>query len=204
MFNPYADVCPSYDQSAKSPLIRRELLQRYLESVRSIDSRVMWMGRDLGYRGGRRTGVALTDEAHLAELGKVYGISAPARSTCGPVVAERTATEVWSVLRCIDAPPMLWNVFPFHPFEQGDQLTNRKFSAHEFSVAQALNAELIRVLRIQKIVAIGQDAGAYAARLGIDIDQVRHPSYGGVADFRAGMSRIYDLGSLSRQGHLEL
>ncbi|WP_313211638.1 hypothetical protein [Stenotrophomonas sp.] len=99
---------------------------------------------------------------------------------------------------------MLWNVFPFHPFEQGDQLTNRKFSSHEFNVAQDLNAELIRVLRIQKIVAIGQDAGAYAARLGIEIDQVRHPSYGGVADFRAGMSRIYDLGSLSRQGHLEI
>jgi len=30
-----------------------------------LGSNTIWMGRDLGYRGGRRTGLALTDEAHL-------------------------------------------------------------------------------------------------------------------------------------------
>jgi hypothetical protein len=28
----------------------------------------MWFGRDLGYRGGRCTGLAFTDEAHLPAL----------------------------------------------------------------------------------------------------------------------------------------
>jgi len=162
----------------------------------------MWMGRDLGYRGGRRTGVALTDEAHLSELGTLYGIAQPERSTVGPVMAERTATEIWSVLRQISAPPMLWNVFPFHPYVDGDELTNRKFTAHEFAVASELNVQLIRLLRIERIVAIGQDAAIYASKLGVEVDQVRHPSYGGTADFREGMSRIHGLTRLDRQGTL--
>lgn len=160
------------------------------------------MGRDLGYRGGRRTGVALTDEAHLSELGTLYGFAQPQRSTVGPVVAERTATEIWSVLRQISAPPMLWNVFPFHPYVDGDELTNRKFTAHEFAVASELNIQLIRILRIERIVAIGQDAAIYASKLGVEVDQVRHPSYGGTSDFREGMSRIHGLTRLDRQGTL--
>lgn len=204
MFNPYANVCVLHDKSSQSPLIRRRLLLDYLNAVRSIDSRVMWMGRDLGYRGGRRTGVALTDDVHLPELGKRYGVQAPLRSTNGPAVAERTATEIWSVLRCISAPPMLWNVFPFHPYDEGDEQSNRKFSAAEFAVAKDINTELIRLLKIEKIVAIGRDAAGYAGKLGVEVEQVRHPSYGGVADFREGMSRIHGLQSLDRQGKLSI
>ncbi|EVT70970.1 uracil-DNA glycosylase [Stenotrophomonas maltophilia 5BA-I-2] len=202
VFNPYADVCVTHDKSVESPLIRKALLLSYLNAVREIDSRVMWMGRDLGYRGGRRTGVALTDEAHLSELGTLYGFAQPQRSTVGPIMAERTATEIWSVLRQISAPPMLWNVFPFHPYVDGDELTNRKFTAHEFAVASELNIQLIRILRIERIVAIGQDAAIYASKLGVEVDQVRHPSYGGTSDFREGMSRIHGLTRLDRQGTL--
>jgi len=164
----------------------------------------MWMGRDLGYRGGRRTGVALTDEAHLSELGTLYGFAQPQRSTVGPVMAERTATEIWSVLRQISSPPMLWNVFPFHPYLDGDEFSNRKFTAHEFAVASDINVQLIKLLRIERIVAIGQDAAIYASKLGVEVDQVRHPSYGGISDFREGMSRIHGLTNLDRQGALPL
>lgn len=202
MFNPYANVCAQHDFSAKSPMIRRSLLLDYIEAVRDVDSRVMWMGRDLGYRGGRRTGVALTDESHLPCLESVYGVKNPTRSTTGPVIAERTATEVWSVLQCISAPPMLWNVFPFHPFVEGNELSNRKFTAQEFDIAERINRDLIGLLKIKKIVAIGQDAASYASKLGVEVEQVRHPSYGGVADFRAGMSRIHGLESFDRQGKL--
>lgn len=162
------------------------------------------MGRDLGYRGGRRTGVALTDEAHLGDLCQVYGISSVQRSTIGPAVAERTAAEVWSILGGLDAPPMLWNVFPFHPYAPGDQLSNRKFTSPEFRVAEQINLELIQLLRTEVIVAIGQDAASYASGLVADVRHVRHPSYGGVSDFRLGMSRIYSLKSVARQGELGL
>lgn len=151
------------------------------------------MGRDLGYRGGRRTGIALTDEAHLPCVGDIYRGVEARRSTVGAVVAERTAAEIWSILKLVDAPPLLWNVFPLHPHESGNHLSNRKFTAAELAVAEDLNRDLIRMLRIESVVAIGQDAGAYSQRLGVEVVQVRHPSYGGVREFRGGMSSIYGI-----------
>lgn len=193
-----------HDRSAQSPLIRRALLLDYLVAVRSIDSRVMWMGRDLGYRGGRRTGIALTDEFHLPELAELYQLENVQKVTAGPVIAERTAAEVWSILGGVTSAPMLWNVFPFHPHAPQDELSNRKFTSSEFRVAEQINLDLISILNIERIVGIGQDAATYAAGLGVEVQHVRHPSYGGVVDFRAGMSRIYGLNALPRQGSLGL
>ena len=56
-----------------------------------------------------------------------------------------------------------------------------------------LNSELFSWLRISKIIAIGQDAAHYASRFGLPVETIRHPSYGGVRDFRAGMARLYNL-----------
>jgi radical SAM superfamily enzyme YgiQ (UPF0313 family) len=57
------------------------------------------MGRDLGYRGGRRTGLALTDEYHLVDLEQVFPNTKFTRATVGDAVSERTAAEIWRVLR---------------------------------------------------------------------------------------------------------
>lgn len=191
VFNPYADVCSVFDRSERSPAIRASMLIQHLEAVAKIDSRVMWMGRDLGYRGGRRTGIALTDEVHLDEFFRLYGGNRTERPTIGPAVAERTASEVWRVLSLIDRPPVLWNVFPFHPHEAGNEFSNRKFTSVELSVLQEFNSRLLRLLSIDHIVAIGGDAAQYSRGLGVDVVTVRHPSYGGVSDFRAGMRQLY-------------
>ncbi len=53
-----------------------------------------------------------------------------------------------------------------------------------------LNHALIKWLGIKRIVSIGQDAARYAIDFGVEINCVRHPSYGGVRDFRSG---VYDL-----------
>jgi hypothetical protein len=151
------------------------------------------MGRDLGYRGGRRTGLALTDEQHLTAVATLYPGAKAAKVTLGPIVAERTAAEIWRVLGQLEIPPLLWNVFPLHPHEPGDPFTNRKFTARELSVVDELNAELVRWLGIRRIIAIGQDAASYGAQFGAPVTCVRHPSYGGTAEFREGMRRLYKL-----------
>ncbi|MGT2430923.1 hypothetical protein ACU4HD_23740 [Cupriavidus basilensis] len=91
----------------------------------------------------------------------------------------------------LDRRPLLWNVFPFHPHETDDPLTNRKFSAKELAAVSELNHALFKWLGIRRIICIGQDAASYAKSFGISIECVRHPSYGGVADFRRGMAEIY-------------
>lgn len=192
VFNPYADTCLVYDR-ADAVAVRCRSLRTLLSAAQDLGIDTIWMGRDLGYRGGRRTGLALTDEARLAQFADVYPGATAAKSTVGPTVAERTATEIWAVLAQIELPPLLWNVFPFHPHEPGQPFTNRKFTAAELKVADALNRQLLSWLGIRRIIAIGQDAAHYSRQFGVKVESVRHPSYGGVTEFRDGIRRIYDL-----------
>jgi hypothetical protein len=192
VFNPYADQCTTHDRKGAAK-VRRSNLTGYLQSIESIGADTIWMGRDLGYRGGRRTGLALTDESNLQWMEECYPGSKPARATVGPAVAERTATEIWAAIRQLKLPPLLWNVFPFHPHEEDDEMTNRRFSSGELHAVDALNRELISWLKIRRIVCIGQDAAKYAEKFGVEVECIRHPSYGGVRDFRAGIQRLYDI-----------
>lgn len=194
VFNPYVDRCDAFDRP-DAPRLRRRTLRIYLDAVRASGADTAWMGRDLGYKGGRRTGLALTDEQHLHLLSTVYPGASFTRATQGPSCAERTATEIWKCLASLSIAPLLWNVFPLHPHEPGQPFSNRKFSAKELSAVQGLNAELFRWLGISRIVALGQDAAKYALTFGIDVQHVRHPSYGGVTEFRASIRTLYNLPS---------
>jgi len=195
VFNPYADICPVHDKK-DAAAIRRKNLRNYLESLISNGVDTVWMGRDLGYLGGRRTGLALTDEHHLPLVSKVYEGFIPVRATYGEPIKERTATEVWTLLRELPSPPLLWNVFQFHPHKPDEPFSNRKFSLKERKTADEINAELINWLRIKRVVGIGGDAATYAEQFGLKTIAVRHPSYGGVTDFRQGIRREYRLKAL--------
>ena len=60
VFNPYADLCTIYDKFNAAD-IRRNNLRLTLDSFLQTGVDSIWIGRDLGHRGGRRTGLALTD-----------------------------------------------------------------------------------------------------------------------------------------------
>jgi hypothetical protein len=190
VFNPYSDICSIYD-IAKASKVRCRNLVTYLRAIEQLESDTIWMGRDLGYRGGRRTGLALTDESHLPALEDCYPGSRPVRATIGPAIAERTATEIWAMIRQLPVPPLLWNVFPFHPHEPEEQLSNRRFTARELDAVDELNRELVEWLGIRRIICIGQDAAKYAETFDVEVECVRHPSYGGVKDFRSGVQNLY-------------
>lgn len=190
VFNPYRNRCETHDL-ADAPAVRRRNLRNYLSAIEKLGVDTIWMGRDLGYRGGRRTGLALTDERRLDALALSYPGAAPSKATKGPVVAERTAAEIWAILARIDHLPLLWNVFPFHPHELDNPLTNRKFTVKELAAVSELNHALFKWLGIHRIICIGQDAANYTKSFGINVECVRHPSYGGVTDFRRGMKDIY-------------
>lgn len=72
VFNPWRDHCPIHDLE-DAPKTRRQNLQQFLEAAVAGDVRTMWIARDLGYRGGRRTGVPLTDEVHLHSAAALLG-----------------------------------------------------------------------------------------------------------------------------------
>ena len=155
----------------------------------------IWIGRDLGYRGGRRTGLALTDDVHLARHARRWSLDV-SRPTQGAMVAERTAAFVWRLLDRIDRHTFLWNVFPLHPHQAGQSFSNRHHDARERRAGEEALAELIGLLRPERLIAIGNDAAASAGRIGgnTPVVRVRHPSYGGQNDFLCSMNQLYGLG----------
>ncbi len=201
VFNPYSDCCPIHDRPDAARLRTRNLV-RCLEAA--LDSRIdtIWIARDLGYRGGRRTGVPLTDEIHLRSAGDLLGGIALTRATRGPLVAERTAAVVWRVLARINSPVFLWNVFPLHPHEAGDPFSNRCHSRAEREATWPFLSALVAMIAPRRIVAIGRDAGLALAGIDIPVTTVRHPSYGGQSEFTAGIQAIY--GFVEADGHAEL
>jgi uracil-DNA glycosylase len=193
VFNPYSDQCAVHDID-HAPSLRAKTLLMFLEAAVHSEIDALWVGRDLGHRGGRRTGLALTDDVHLSMHASRWNVSVQ-RATTGSMIAERTAAVVWRMLAFVSAPVFLWNVFPFHPHEPDDPFSNRSHKPYERQVGEQLLSELIHMLRPRRLVAIGNDAAKTAGRLSgvADVAQVRHPSYGGQRDFIRQVHCLYDL-----------
>ena len=194
-FNPYSDQCDRYDRD-DAPQLRSRALRSLLKAATERDVESLWIGRDPGHRGGRRTGLAFTDDVHLHEHAERWGLSI-LRATRGPRISELTAAVTWKALSRIASPVFLWNVFPLHPHKPGNPFSNRRHNAHERRIGEEFLAELILLLQPRRLVAIGNDAANSARRLADrqEVIKVRHPSHGGRAKFLAQINKWH------RQSH---
>jgi hypothetical protein len=190
VFNPYVEACSDHDET-DAPAIRRQNLTIVLEAALTLGVDSLWIARDLGYRGGRRTGLALTDEVHLAAHADLFAVPVLKRATRGPAVAERTAKVIWQALAAVQRPVFLWNVFPLHPFERGDSMSNRCHTRAERQACRPLLMWLLENLQPKSILAIGRDAELALADLDVPALKVRHPSYGGQSEFLDGVFAHY-------------
>ena len=190
-FNPYFERCPVHDL-LDAPELRRYYLNEMLERAACTDLDAIWIGRDLGYKGGRRTGLALTDEIHFPDHLARWGLL-PKRLTCGNSVSERTATVIWDLLLQIESPVFLWNVFPIHPYEEGKPFSNRAHNSKERKAGTEILIKVIHYLKPRRIIAVGNDAfHVLSSEFNSDwTHKVRHPSYGGQSDFEKEMRFLY-------------
>lgn len=195
VFNPYSECCAACDRDGAAKMRRHSLLKILLAATESgVHS--LWVGRDFGHLGGRRTGLAFTDDAHLDKHAKRWGVSI--EKPTKDVKKEGTATVIWDVLDQINNTVFLWNVFPLHPHKPEAPFTNRMHNARERQAGERLLYELICLLKPRMLVAVGNKAALSMERLRGDSEffQVRHPAHGGQREFRRQMRGIYGLSRL--------
>lgn len=200
-------ACNQYSRLAGDLLgntIRRRNLRLYLSHLESIGPRSLLIGEAPSYRGGRLTGIAFVSETIMlagvpfrdgAErlLGADKGYR---KATIGPRLStEASATIVWGTIRDAWPPPILWNAFPFHPFDEGDPNTNRLPTVAELEIGQPFIAALVEVFHIAQVIAVGNQASRSLTRMGIEHAKVRHPSQGGKEKFVSGVRNLLAVSS---------
>ena len=198
VFNPWYDWHRSVDVNRKAPMIRRRHLEQYLGLRKRAP--YLFVGEALGYRGGRFSGIPMTSERILLNHMTVRGISAS--DVTGDLSAQRTsrhelgadgfteptATIVWTQILQSGIHPndiVLWNAFPWHPFEPGiGLLSNRKPRTTECDEGRGALQSLLQYLNVKRVVAVGRTAGVALRNAGIESLEIRHPARGGADDFR--------------------
>jgi hypothetical protein len=187
-YNQYASV-------SSANLIRRENLRLYLQQMQGLEPKILLVGEAPGYRGCRFTGVPFSSEfillQGLAEI-NLFGAWRGYQKTdeCPQVWKEATATILWQVLMQLQVIPLLWNAFPFHPFQGDCLLSNRTPTRQELKIGRVFLTELIDLFQPQLIVALGNQAEITLKQMGIICPKVRHPANGGKQRFKEGLETI--------------
>lgn len=183
-FNPYADCCAKHDLVDAARIRRSNLLATFEAAASGVDS--MWIALEPGHRGARRTGLAMTDDIHLATHARRWGVGIARATKSGPET-EQTAGIVWGALAGTRERVLLWNVFPLHCHLPGQSLSNRRHKRAEREACWNLTCAIIAMVGPRRIFAIGNDAHKAVSSLDRGCVKVRHPAYGGKADFLAGV-----------------
>ena len=184
IFNPYSERCPWFDEH-DAAAIRSENLRCLLVAAADLGVDAIWFGQELGHKGGRRTGIPLSDDTRLAVWGDLFGVRLR-RATHGRAFREHTAGYVAQALQGLGGHRVLgWNAFPLHTHKPGRPFSNRAHNRHEAEVGAPFARELVVRMQPKRLVAIGQSAASLlqALDLGVPVTVVRHPSNGGARSF---------------------
>jgi len=188
VFNPYRDRCLLHDL-VDAAAIRRANLAAVVDEAINRGCAELWVGLELGARGGRRTGLPLTDEFMMERCATYWGIKGLRRATRGNTIQEQTARYVWSAVSGRPRPVFFWNAFPFHSHTPGS-LTNREHTIAERMAVPPILPWLVDVLGTNRIVALGRAAERAVADHGLSAHYVRHPGRGGGAAFLDAIRQV--------------
>lgn len=188
-----------YRGNSKASILRRHNLRVYLERMDTIQPRSLLLGEAPGYKGCKLSGVPFSCEALLFQeaahpvFGGSYGYKCLSEED---LEKERSAFMVWEELNKYPEVPLIWNIFPFHPHLKENPKSNRGPRVGEMRIGQAFIRRLIKMYPIERIAAVGKKAyfGLEDMKeLSVSFTYIRHPSYGGKADFVKGIKAFMEI-----------
>lgn len=168
-------------------------LQRYLLRMHSLQPKVVLVGEAPGYLGCRLTGIPFSSE-HIIRNHSFFRYDPyQLNNQTQKLQKEASATIVWNVLdKYPDCIPLIWNIYPFHPFKDGNEKSNRAPLKAELDEGRKILKQLLVLFDIEKIITVGNKAKEGLKKEHFPnkiIVPVRHPSHGGKADFVKGIKQ---------------
>lgn len=185
------NVCNQYDFDVDKNTIRRENLLLYLEQMKALVPSILFVGEAPGYLGARLTGIPFTSEKILLDHDIYFGRQNGFWMTSKDSHKENTATFFWDLMKEINIYPLVWNAFPYHPFQEGNPQSNRSPSKSELNLGQFFLKQLVEMYKIKKIIAVGKKADTVLEKMGLEHLTCRHPSRGGNRIFRKQVLDIF-------------
>jgi uracil-DNA glycosylase len=190
--NPYGSDDPEHDLRGGAE-IRRANLRRYLNELHARGINLIIVGEAAGYQGCRFSGIAFTSEFtlqnHAFFKDKGYQRSAVRER----LWKEPSGSIIWETAGLLGTIPLLWNIVPFHPHAAGNALSNRTPVRAERDEGIGFLLELLKLFPGAQIVTAGRIAGEHLAAAEIPHTPVRHPAYGGKAEFQSGVRAVAPL-----------
>lgn len=177
-----------YSGNNQNGSIRKHNLKVYLEYMKSLDPKILLLGEAPGHKGCRLTGVPFTSEKILKN--HPFFTNQSFQFINQHPESEQSATIVWNTLSNFRNVPLIWNIFPFHPFDGNHCNTNRTPNKKELEYGKHFMIKLLQLFSIELIVAIGRKAESQVSDLNIKYKYVRHPANGGKNKFIQGITEI--------------
>ena len=152
-------------------------LLHYLRHLADTGINVMLIGEATGCRGCALTGIPFTDEVQLKNSDNIYALGTWPRRSETKNTSERSSSAVWSALRRHHMTALMWNIFPFHPYKEGNSNSNRTPTQMELQEGIQYVKALISIFTVDdsRIFAVGKKAKS-ALGLIDDSHYIRHPA----------------------------
>ncbi len=182
----------------KNPYLDPALANNLRAYLRAIDQLrykpILLVGEALGFKGGKLTGIPFSSGQIFQRFDHPFLQSLRSQITLDVIESENTATIMWDYLTAKQVTPLCWNAYPFHPHPKGNKHKNRAPTTKELASGARFLKKLEGIFQPEVIVGVGNKGTACAQRAFPNhrIHAIRHPSYGGKAEFIAGLNQILD------------
>ncbi len=182
--------------TVSNPYLDADLVRNLTVYLNALNQRpgtpILLVGEALGFKGGKLTGIPFSSGQIFERFEHPFLQHIRDKITIKNIESENTATIVWEYLSAKQITPLCWNAFPFHPHPEGQKNKNRAPTAKEITLGVRYLKTLQSIFQNEIIIGVG-NKGSQAARKAFpdkEVITVRHPSYGGKAEFIQGLNQV--------------
>lgn len=161
-------------------------LKKYLTYYMHNPPKYILIGEAPGYKGCAKSGIPFTSQYIISNVDFFKSNF----QLLGGEDKERTSTIMWNFFKSVQVYPLLWNAFPFHPHNINSKKYNRKPNMVELKEGLEYINILKGIFPSSELIAVGNVANESLQSLGLKFNKVRHPSFGGAAQFKEQMSDL--------------